>query len=294
MRLNNSPAAQALEMAAHVRRSAGITGIVPLCIYDLVEKSFGDEIDLRFQPLKSLEGMYSRQRDGTGVIIISSDRPSGRRRYTCAHELGHHLFKHQVSIDELVEERRDEHLNGREFLVDLFAGYLLMPKLAILLAARERDINPAHPSADDIYRLSCYFGVGYTTFLTHASRNLRILPREAVERLRRTTPKSIRTKILGRAMPRELLIVDSAWGPFRPVDVVVGDHLILPRGAAVEGDLLTRLDTIPSGDLYQAAKPGIGRAELDTSWSAFVRVERARYRGMGRFRNLEECDDEEA
>jgi hypothetical protein len=92
----DSLAAQALEMAAQVRRSAGIGGLVPLCIYDLVESAFGDEIDLRFQPLKSLEGMYSRQHDGTGIIIISSDRPSGRRRYTCAHELGHHLFKHQV------------------------------------------------------------------------------------------------------------------------------------------------------------------------------------------------------
>ncbi|WP_437760785.1 ImmA/IrrE family metallo-endopeptidase [Sorangium sp. So ce1389] len=291
MRMNNL-ALQALEMAAQVRRTAGIEGAAPLCVYDLVERCFGDEIDLRFQPLNSLEGMYSRQRDGSGIIIVSSVRPGGRRRYTCAHELGHHLFKHRVSLDELVEEHRGKHADSRELLVDLFAGYLLMPKLGVLRAARERDIDLTNPSAKDVYTLACYFGVGYTTLLTHATRSIRILPTYAAQRLERVSPQSIRESVLGKSTPGELIIVDTAWGSFRPIDAVVGDHVVLPPGATVEGTVLVREGKTVAGDVYVAVTPGVGRTEVEGSWSAFVRVERANYRGMGRFRNLEECDDE--
>lgn len=285
-------AAQAVAMAARVRVSAGIAANVPLCIYDLIDRWFGEEVDLRFQPLPSLEGMYSRQRDSTGIIVVSSDRPGGRRRYTCAHELGHHLFKHQVSVDELVEEKRDHRSNPREFLVDLFAGYLLMPKLAILRAARERGIDLTRPTAEDIYRLASYFGVGYNTLLTHASRSIRVLDEADADRLARRTPQSIREKLLGYETSRDLVLADTAWGPSRPVDAVVGDHVVLPRGAVVERALLKRVGSVLAGDLYEATTPGIARAELDGTWSAFIRVECYRYKGMVMFRNLEESDEE--
>jgi len=279
-------------MAARVRVSAGIAANVPLCIYDLIDRWFGDEVDLRFQPIPSLEGMYSRQHDGTGIIVVSSDRPSGRRRYTCAHELGHHLFKHQVSVDELVEEKRDRRTNPREFLVDLFAGYLLMPKLAILRAAREREIDFSRPTAEDIYRLSSYFGVGYGTLLTHASRSIRVLDEGSADRLARVTPQSIREKLLGFETSRDLVIADTAWGPSRPLDAVVGDHVVLPHAAIVEGAMMKRVGSVPAGDLYEATRPGIARAELGEGWSSFIRVECFRYKGMVMFRNLEESDEE--
>lgn len=287
----NKLATQALEMAAHVRREAGIEGTVPLCIYDLIEKCYGEEIDLRFQPLNSLEGMYSRQQDGTGIIIVSSVRPSGRRRYTCAHELGHHLFKHQVSLDELVEEHRGQSADSREMLVELFAGYLLMPKLGLLRAARERGIDLTKPSDVDIYRLACYFGVGYSTLLTHASHSVRVLPNYAAKRLERVSPQSIRERILGKHAPGEMILVDSAWGPFRPVDAVVDDHIVLPHNTTIEGRILERVDSTDAGDVYKVTRQGVSRAERE-DWSVFVRGERANYRGMGRFRNWEECDDE--
>lgn len=290
--MSSKLAVQALDMAASVRRAAKIDGTVPLCIYDLIGDRYGEEIDLRFQPLKSLEGMYNRGQDGTGVIIVSSDRPSGRRRYTCAHELGHHLFGHQVSLDQLEEEHRDGHDDEREFLVDLFAGLLLMPKLAVLRAARERGIEMRNPSAEDIYALAGYFGVGYTTLLTHASKNIQILPVATADKLKRTSPQQIKQKVIGTKVPGDLLIVDRAWGPFRPIDAVVGDYILLPENATIEGAVADRMTIKSGGNVYQAARPGTGRAESPDGWSAYLRVERSRYCGMREFRNLEECDDE--
>jgi hypothetical protein len=166
-----------------------------------------------------------------------------------------------------------------------------MPKLAVARAARERKINIANPSPDDIYRLACYLGVGYETLLTHASQGIELLPSEVADKLKRTTPQRIRENILGGATTGELILVDKLWGPYRPIDVVVGDHLVLPAGSIVEGKVLKRVGTVLLGDLYKPITPGIGRLESE-EWSSFVRVERDCFRGMGRFRHMEECDEE--
>jgi hypothetical protein len=108
----------------------------------------------------------------------------------------------------------------------------------------------------------------------------------------RKSPKSIRKNILGQTLSVDLIVADVSWGPFRPIDAVVGDYILLPHQAVVEGNVAVEVDVVPTGNLYRAISPGVGRAELESGWSAFVRIERACYRGMGKFRNLEECDDE--
>ncbi|MBL8680195.1 MAG: ImmA/IrrE family metallo-endopeptidase [Myxococcales bacterium] len=286
-----TPAVDAMTTAAQVRRVAGLPGDVPLCVYDLVDGCYGHEVDLRFQPLKSLEGMYSRASAGRSSIVVSTERPGGRRRYTCAHELGHHLFGHALSLDELIEEQRSGQRDPREHLCDLFAGFLLMPKLGVALAARERGVDLAAPSVEQVYSLAGYFGVGYAAFLLHASRTLRLVPGSVAESLARISPQRIRRKILGRDTPGELLVVDETWRASRPADLIVGDHILVPRGTQVEHVGLKAVGAVPDGAIYEATSPGLGRADA-ASWSVFVRVERARYKGMARFRNLEECDDE--
>jgi Zn-dependent peptidase ImmA (M78 family) len=286
-----TPAAQAMAMAARVRRAAARPGNAPLCVYDLVEQLYGNEIDMRFQALKSLEGMYSRSLSGPSVILVSTERPGGRRRYTCAHELGHHLFGHALSLDELLDEQREDRRDPREFLCDLFAGFLLMPKLGVLEAARARGIDLRTPNATQVYALAGYFGVGYSTFLTHASRTLNVVAADVADRLKRIAPQQIREQLLERAVPGDALVVDATWKPYRPADLVVGDHIVLPSNVHVEHLGLEPLGAVAAGAVYRATAPGRGRAEAG-SWATFVRIERARYRGMARFRNLEECDEE--
>jgi len=47
-------------------------------------------VEVRFTKISSMEGMYLRQ--DAPVILIASERPAGRQRFSCAHELGHHAF----------------------------------------------------------------------------------------------------------------------------------------------------------------------------------------------------------
>ncbi len=284
-------ARQALVAAGRVRLAARRDTLSSLCIYDLVLDHFGDAIELRFQALPSLEGMYSRSDDDASVIIVSSLRSSGRQRFSCAHELGHHVFGHGTHVDELVGEERAR-FSPDEFIADSFAGFLLMPKLALLRAFTIRQINVAKASPIEMYRVACAFGVSYGALIRHLQLTLGLVGEAHAKDLLKTSPKQIRLQILGRDPGSELHLVDEHWGSGRAVDVSQGDLAVLPKGTRVEGERLRLLDKRPDGDLYEALGPGIGRLECSPSaWSAYVRIERHEYAGRGMFRHEEECDE---
>ena len=61
--------------------------------------------------------------DGYGVAVIGDDAASGRRRWTAAREIGHHLLQDEYSSDLGISASRDE----REGQIDRFAESLLIP-----------------------------------------------------------------------------------------------------------------------------------------------------------------------
>lgn len=269
-------ARRALSAAARTRLKAGLDAYTAICVFDLAERL---EIDLRFQAVPSLEGMYSP--GDPPIIVVSALRPSGRQRANCAHEIGHHVFDHGTRIDELLEENDGEpRFEPEEFLANCFAEYLLMPKLAVLAALKARAMDTANISPVEIFRLSSYFGVGYLTLIHHLQRNAKIFSQSQAERLRRRSPKSVRSELAGRELSGELVVADRQWRG-RPIDLHVGDMLLLPAGSITEGSSMSPPSQCPSGQLFCAQSPGIARAELPTSaWSAYVRVAR-RVQGGG-------------
>src|ERR1700740_3255389 len=75
----------------------------------------------------NMEGMYIKKNGRRPTILLSNQRPLPRRVYTCAHELGHHVFNHGSKIDGLKEQTSgSSHYDNDELLVDTFAGALLM------------------------------------------------------------------------------------------------------------------------------------------------------------------------
>ena len=133
-------AKDALMKASRVPRNAGLRPDVPVCVYDFAT-SMG--IEVRFLDLPSLEGMYSKTPEP--VIVISSLRPPGRQAYTGGHELGHHIYGHGFRIDELFENRPRGPLDEEEFLAECFAGFLLMPRTAVVHAFERRGWIPRRP-----------------------------------------------------------------------------------------------------------------------------------------------------
>jgi Zn-dependent peptidase ImmA (M78 family) len=178
-------ARQALVAALQLRqdKQKGLTD--PVCPFDL---ALDLEIDLWFKALPSLEGMYSSS--PKPAIIIGTERPGARQSYTCAHEIGHHVFGHGTKVDEIkTGANPDAPFDPEEFLAQSFAGFLLVPKLALDHACKKRRIKIQDIQPVDLYRLANYFGVGYTTLIRHLHYSLQCLTSKQEQEYSQTTLK---------------------------------------------------------------------------------------------------------
>lgn len=70
-----------------------------------------------------VEGASLTPDPGFGVAVLGGEAAPGRRRFTAAHEIGHHLLGDEYQSDAGVAASRDE----REPLIDVFAMEFLLP-----------------------------------------------------------------------------------------------------------------------------------------------------------------------
>ncbi len=284
-------ATQAMQAATSTRAKAKLDQATPICIYGLCD-TLG--IMVRFNNI-NMEGMY--QRGVPPRIHLSARRPLPRRAFNCAHELGHHVFGHGSSIDELREDAKEHPWEDpKEFLVDTFAGFILMPILGLRRAFSARGWSPETATPAQFFSIACEFGVGYATLLTHLSAGVNMLSRGRASAIRRVTLKALRTDILG-ALTREPLIVVDHHRNAPTLDAEVETLLLLPSGVEVTGGGLAFERDLEAGRLYRAVKPGIFQARVG-DWAVFVRVapiqenEPYGYVGLAQYRHLEEDPDE--
>jgi Zn-dependent peptidase ImmA (M78 family)/transcriptional regulator with XRE-family HTH domain len=120
---------------SRVREVCKITDVAPVPVFAMCAK-FG--IEIRFTALGSLAGalMLATDEHPPG-ILVNSDQPFERQRFSAAHELGHFLLKHPTTEGGFVSflGRRFE---PEEVDADTFAGELLIP--ADLLKNRLKDV----------------------------------------------------------------------------------------------------------------------------------------------------------
>ena len=284
-------ATEAMQAAAATRAKAKVDQVGPICIYGLCE-TLG--VSVRFNNI-NMEGMY--QRGVPPRIHLSARRPLPRRAYNCAHELGHHVFRHGSSIDELREDAKAQPWEDpKEFLADTFAGFILMPIIGLRRAFSIRGWTPETATPAQIFTIACEFGAGYATLLTHLSAGVNMLSRGRAAALLRFTPKALRMDIVGAVTPEPLIVADRHRGA-AALDAEVKTLLVLPPGTEVTGDGLLFERDLGAGRLFRAVKPGIFQATA-RNWAVFVRVapiqknEPYGYVGLSQYRHLEEDPDE--
>ncbi|HMA47316.1 MAG TPA: helix-turn-helix domain-containing protein [Frankiaceae bacterium] len=89
--------------------------------------------------------------DRFGVAVVGGRGEPGRRRFTAAHELGHHLLGDEYHTDVGVAASRDE----REHVVDAFAAELLLPEDVVISRwADAEDAREALVALAGVYRVS--------------------------------------------------------------------------------------------------------------------------------------------
>ncbi|WP_232251432.1 ImmA/IrrE family metallo-endopeptidase [Oscillatoria acuminata] len=280
-------AQQAMLKSIDVRNQAGFDLNSPICIYGLCDKL---KVKVRFVDI-SMEGIYLKGEEPE--ILLSALRPLPRRNFTCAHELGHHIFGHSSTIDELIEDSdKPKTFNPDEFLVDSFAGFLLMPILAVRKAFVSRGWDVAEATPVQIFTIACSFGVGYKTLIDHMTYALKMMSRSQAALLLKSTPKAIRQEILGRSSTDPLIVANAQWS-LPTIDAEVGSQLLLPSLAEATKNTITVQADLPLGRLFRANRPGIVRVHCpNNKWAVFVRVSRYQFVGLSKYRHLEEVEDE--
>lgn len=293
MRVNfEGLAEQAMLTAIDLREKWGRDDDGPLDVYALCHDM---DVSVRFVPIPSMEGLYGRRDDGTSIILLPSQRPLPRRAFSCGHELGHHVFGHGSSIDRMIgayTDRNGSRPDPSEFLVDTFAGFLLMPTLGVRTAFARRGWKAGDATSEQVFAVACSFGVGYETLIAHMTFSLHMLDRNRAKVLTKDSPKSIRERVLGRPSAEPLIVVDRQWS-MPTVDVEVGTLLLLPAGAVAEGACLVPEGTSTSGRLFRACRPGITRVAIpESSLALFARIAGKEFVGLAQYRHLESAEDD--
>ena len=272
-------AQQAMYKSVEIRAKERLGTNNPICIYDLCKRL---NISVRFISV-SMEGLYVRE-DQT--ILLSALRPLPRRNFTCAHEVGHHVFGHSSLLDEILEDDGKKNtIKPDEFLVNTFAGFLLMPILGVKKAFTTRNLEIGRSTPEQFFTIACSFGVGYETLLRHLTYSLQMLAPTKVEALVKTKLKQIRSNILGFPSDAPLIIADNHW-LLPTLDAEVGTLLLLPdKTEIVAGsDVIIPQQDHHLGRIFLANRSGIIKASYNDNWQINVRVSKKEYSGLEKFR----------
>ena len=273
--------------ALRLRKSQDLKLWQAICVYDLAE-----ELGLRvyFNAAPSMEGMYMNL--SPPRIILSALRPAGRMAYTCAHEIGHHILGHGARVDEELADIDIDRLDAEEYTAECFAGFLLMPKIAVShgFAKRGWDISACTP--EQLYVVAEWLGVGYTALIWHMSSSLKMIVSRRAQKLVKVPLRKIRVSMLNQEVKDHLVVVDKEWFG-RPIDIQVGDMVLFEHDIGFEGNCIEPVRYSTPKSVYKSVSPGIGRCfSKKEKWAEFVRVSRKEYIGQCRYRHLEEPIDE--
>ncbi len=281
----NTTAVNGIKKADSLRIDLGLNMFQPINVYDACEKL---GLDVRFYRI-NMEGMYVSSDDPTNArIILSALRPFSRKVFTCAHELGHHLYGHGSKIDMIQKENGEqETYNEEERIVDIFASALLMPVAGIQLEFKRRNWDFRSATPIQFFTISSVFGVGYQTLIYNCTLN-RLISRTKSNELSKYSPSIFLNKILdGEKKKGHLKIIDSKYRE-TTVDTEVSGYLYVPKGVRLEGNHLESVYETRNGVCYQAVKPGILRANnKDNDQTYFIRIQNFEYEGISEYRHLE-------
>lgn len=120
------------------------------------------------KPLDGLAGVYSGQ-PLDPAIMVNSALGEIPMRHTAAHELAHHAFGHESTLDKQTDPDHGTlgtRLPDEEKLAEAFAAWFLMPPSAVKAAMRRAQISrPSTP--EDVHQISCWLGTSFAGTARH-------------------------------------------------------------------------------------------------------------------------------
>jgi len=148
------------------------------------------------QPLDALYGFYLREQTGS-CIVLNSKHPETLQRFTCGHEIGHHVLGHESLTDvrETVTAIEQPHLDLKEVAAQSFAASLLMP-LPLVNAVLRAFVDDRTLTPSDVYVVSRELGVSYAAAVTQLQQ-LNKITRDEGQLLARRRPLAVKSELRG-------------------------------------------------------------------------------------------------
>jgi Zn-dependent peptidase ImmA (M78 family)/predicted secreted protein len=180
-----------------------------------------------FRPLKKVCGAYLPSDGPAPAVLINSNMPLSRQRYTAAHEFGHMFLRHKVvSLDKVVGVSFEERKNWtvEENIAETFAAFFLMP--TGLVEASLRELHALEVTPETAYLLSLKMGTSYLATVNHL-QTLKKLDFSQAAAFRKIQPKTIKAGISPRVAGRhDVWILDERWNG-QPIYAAVEDTVVV-------------------------------------------------------------------
>lgn len=218
----------AMLAAVHAHRDYEIDDSTRVDVFNAIE---GAGVLLAFEPFPRLAGMYFAPPEFAPAIVINSQHPLSRQRYTAAHELGHHYLSHGTSVDPEMEPLYrwgTGDFPDVEKVAEAFAAWFLMPDRLVRKELAELGIvGPQSP--EDVYALSLRLGTSYRATARHL-QNLGLANAVSVTQWVEISPRDIKKGLSGNVPPadwrNDVWVLDESdhLGAF---NVRSGDRVIL-------------------------------------------------------------------
>jgi Zn-dependent peptidase ImmA (M78 family)/DNA-binding XRE family transcriptional regulator len=111
-------------------------------------------------PLEAnVEGAYVALAD-CGVALIQGGDPTGKRRFTLAHELGHHVLQDEYSTEWVTGSKDD-----RERLISAFAIHFLLPRTGV--TGRWQALDGDAGAKNAAIHIAAEFGASWSALCSH-------------------------------------------------------------------------------------------------------------------------------
>ena len=196
-----------------------------------------------WRPMPQLFGAYINETGSVPGVLINYGLPRPARRYTCAHELGHHWMRHSTTVDDgsSIDTALREDIDAvpaanrrrawpeQEKLAEAFASWFLMPRRVVSNALDV--LNLTRPrNAADAYALSLLLGTSYRTTVRHLP-NLRLASMVQANSWASVAPGRIKASLdKGVAAPGtrhpDVWVLDKRFSDLR-LPVKAGDRVVL-------------------------------------------------------------------
>lgn len=196
-------------------------------------------IVLIYRPLPSLFGAYLVGAQIATGILVNNRLTRAARRHTAAHELGHHQFGHQCTVDDGAAEPSDSLVGHRrgawpdeEKTAEAFAAWFLMPRRMVMSLLDDMGVA-APESAEQTYQLALRLGTSYAATVRHLA-TLKLISTARARQWSSVAPGTLKRRLADHAIisTRDVDVWDLGVAPrHTPASVAsAGDLVLVPAG----------------------------------------------------------------